>query len=86
MEDNTENNSQWTDAKINCLFCGLTVLLFGGEIYISISHASALKSGAHKVTNANVVTTATHTDRLVMSRHTNLIRSTVWTVYDKDLI
>lgn len=33
MEDNTENNSQWTDAKINCLFCGLTVQMFGGEIY-----------------------------------------------------
>ncbi len=63
MEDNTENNSPRTEAEINCLLA-----LWGGGFYkAKAGRRWKAASQTYVVTDAYVVTTATHTDRLMMS-------------------
>lgn len=59
MEENTENNSPWTDAEINRL-----------PALWEEASLQACTAPPYIVTDAYVVTTATHEDKL--SGHTNL--------------
>ena len=61
-KDNTENNSLWTDAEINC-----QLAVWGRLLYNQSCKEPTV------VTDAYVITTATKADRLVMFGHTNLI-------------
>lgn len=68
-----KNNSLWTDAEINWYHCleGKMIDLHFSCFYVGKRHHQC----TYVVTDSCVVNTTAHADRLVMSGHTNLIRS-----------